>query len=1155
MRFPITRKAREIHQFDPSLFTPDGKLNVGELKQVRAIVQQYNLTPATTVVPERQIRPSQLYGMGLLDQIFHRVNSLYKSEINPNAFKNLVTSSEDKVGLENFRNLLITFIQSYPPEDVFQNRNTSSNFLDEIMTDQVRQENVLEDLVLLWISTQNPALRAFAPLIWDQNLVNYSQFTQVMDHIESTFAEMPHFGPENQSLIKMLKSPAENVPESISGQLEYIRSKWGFLLGDLLRDLLKGLDLVKEEEKAQFLGPGVAAAPNYDIEQWLSRKGQIGEIEAFSQDREWMPRLVLIAKNIFVWLDQLTQKYQRPIKTIDQIPDDELMELANRGITGLWLIGLWQRSPASAQIKQLCGNPEAVSSAYSLYSYRIADILGGDEACERFKSRAANFGIRLASDMVPNHMGIDSEWVIQHPEWFLSVDDCPFPAYTFSGLNLSQDENIVIQIEDHYYDRTDAAVVFKRLDLRNGQVKYIYHGNDGTSMPWNDTAQLNYLDPHVREEVIRTIIEVAKRFPIIRFDAAMTLAKKHIQRLWYPEPGEGGAIPSRSWFSLSTPEFDHAIPKEFWREVVERIESEAPDTLLLAEAFWMMEGYFVRTLGMHRVYNSAFMHMLRDENNAGYHTLIKNTLDFDPEILKRFVNFMNNPDERTAIEQFGNGDKYFGVCTLMISMPGLPMFGHGQIEGFTEKYGMEYSRAMYNESADSSLVERHRFEIFPLLKLRELFAGVDHFRLFDFWQDDGQNNENVYAYSNQHNSQRVLVFYNNNYQSTHGRITHSYSPSQSGKTHSAKTSQSITDVLGLRTSHHGYLRFRDISTGLEFLRPVNELFDSGFVIHLNGYEHHVFVDFKNVQSSQEHDYDGLYANIGHIGVHNLDIALNNLRLQPIIQPVSEIIHLDVLDPLNNSKRTKNNSDMKVLRQVLDGKVYQYLKGISDLSGGKSDFYSLKDEIVDALITILQIPFLGEKFSAPGTEQIQKKIKSLVDGTQNSPTRWFTLIAWALLGKIGNLASDHKPIISTMAWLEDWELDQPLMEKLRIVGVSEQDVQMFRSILRVSILYQDWVEQYRNISIEELLESLFTSLDIRRFLKVNYFEDILWYDRDAFEELLWWLQVIPLIKEKTRSFSNLTSLAESFLQVDEIIKKIRNRHTKSQCQVDKLLMKR
>ena len=79
-----------------------------------------------------------------------------------------------------------------------------------------------------------------------------------------------------------------------------------------------------------------------------------------------------------------------------------------------------------------------------------------------------------------------------------------------------------------------------------------------------------------------------------------------------------------------------------------------------------MEGYFVRTLGMHRVYNSAFMHMLRDEDNAKYRQVMKNTLEFDPQVLKRYVNFMNNPDEKTAVEQFGTRDKYFGVCTLMV---------------------------------------------------------------------------------------------------------------------------------------------------------------------------------------------------------------------------------------------------------------------------------------------------------------------------------------------------------------------------------------------------------------------------------------------------------------------------------------------------------
>ena len=164
------------------------------------------------------------------------------------------------------------------------------------------------------------------------------------------------------------------------------------------------------------------------------------------------------------------------------------------------------------------------------------------------------------------------------------------------------------------------------------------------------------------------------------------------------------------------------MPVEFWREVVDRVAAEIPGTLLLAEAFWLLEGYFVRTLGMHRVYNSAFMHMLRDEDGKGYRKVIKETIEFDPEILKRYVNFMSNPDEKTALEQFGKGDKYFGVATVLATLPGLPMLGHGQIQGFGEKYGMEFRRATLDEQPDPWLVERHEREIFPLLHRRAWFA-------------------------------------------------------------------------------------------------------------------------------------------------------------------------------------------------------------------------------------------------------------------------------------------------------------------------------------------------------------------------------------------------------------------------------------------------
>ena len=61
-----------------------------------------------------------------------------------------------------------------------------------------------------------------------------------------------------------------------------------------------------------------------------------------------MPNLVLIAKNSYVWLDQLSKKYQSNIQHLDQIPDEELDFLATSGFSGLWLIGLWERSRASS---------------------------------------------------------------------------------------------------------------------------------------------------------------------------------------------------------------------------------------------------------------------------------------------------------------------------------------------------------------------------------------------------------------------------------------------------------------------------------------------------------------------------------------------------------------------------------------------------------------------------------------------------------------------------------------------------------------------------------------------------------------------------------------------------------------------------------------
>jgi glycosidase len=768
---------------------------------------------------------------------------------------------------------------------------------------QEHQHLLLRELLLLDFASKNRAIDPFRILLDDTELANNSPYRQVVAGLEASLRKGPVLPRIGMTLVEVLQAPLKAQPDSLAGQLDFIREQWAELLPpELLEDLLTAFDILDEEQRQwSDGGAGPSEVLRFGLTESVvdgvgAASGAVSyhgaghhagyeqpEYEAFSADADWMSNVVMMAKMTHVWLDQLSKVHGHPITRLDQVPDAELDRLAGWGFTGLWLIGLWERSSASRRIKELCGNPEAHASAYSLYDYTIAEDLGGEAAFQNLKQRAWQRGIRLASDMVPNHTGIYSRWVLEHPDWFVQSDYAPFPSYQFNGEDLSLDPAVTVQVDDGYWNKQDAAVVFRMIDRRDGRTRYIYHGNDGTSIPWNDTAQLNYLLPQVRETVIQTILHVARLTPIIRFDAAMTLAKKHYQRLWFPQRGVGGGIPSRAEHAMSRDEFDAVFPQEFWREVVDRMAVEAPDTLLLAEAFWMMEGYFVRTLGMHRVYNSAFMNMLKQEENAKYRQTIKNVLEFNPEILKRFVNFMNNPDEKTAVEQFGAQGKYFGACVLLATMPGLPMFGHGQIEGFHEKYGMEYRRAYWDESVDQGLVRGHELWIFPLLKRRRLFSGSAYFALYDFYCHDGSVDENVFAYSNRIEGQRALVLYNNRYGKTAGWIrTAAPVAVKTGDDTIELRSGSLGEALAVPDDQGSFLAFLDLSTGHEYLRNAADVCRQGLFAELSEYEFHVFLDFKVVTDTETGEWKRLCDHLAGRGVTSLEEELIQLEHQPLI---------------------------------------------------------------------------------------------------------------------------------------------------------------------------------------------------------------------------------------------------------------------------------
>jgi glycosidase len=905
MEFHISRQARDRYQFAESLFSYAGNVVFANLSACREFAFRMNKVRDADTYPEQTVHAAALYAMGLIDEASHVVMALYRQQFDPEVMTGALDWFAAQVGAEALDTMLLTFVEQFPGTSVLRGLETPRQWLTGSTEGTPHRAAALEELLLLWTANRNEAFRPFEELFEDKTLAEKTVYRQVTRQLPEYFLTRPLIpieGAKAVSLLELLRAPALESPGSLADQIALIRRLWKPLLGDSLeRLLLMAGEVLREEELAVWMqfNPSAAQARaaaeaaarrrwESGQQQWPSMGShadvpefgdQAQEYEKFSADTAWMPNTVLIAKSTYVWLAQLSKQYGRRIARLDEIPDEELRTLAHRGLNSLWLIGVWERSRASKTIKQLCGNQDAVASAYSLFDYRIAEDLGGEHAYTRLRDRCYAYGLRLASDMVPNHMGIDSPWVIEHPEWFISRQDSPYPAYSFNGPDLSHDGRVEIKIEDHYFEQTDAAVVFRRQDRASGETRYIYHGNDGTSFPWNDTAQLDYLNPAVREHVIQTILHVARLFPVIRFDAAMTLAKRHFHRLWFPGPGASGAIPSRAEYGMSQAEFDRCMPHEFWREVVDRVAVEVPGTLLLAEAFWLMEGYFVRTLGMHRVYNSAFMVMLRDEDNAKYRSVLKNTLEFDPDIMKRYVNFMSNPDERTAIDQFGKGDKCFGVAALMSTLPGLPMFGHGQIEGFTEKYGMEYQRPRYDETADHWLVERHEREIAPLLQRRWLFAESGNFLLYDFFQDNGSVDENIFAYSNRNGGERALVVYNNRYGGTRGTVD--FSAAYADKGAGRLRQKRLHEGLGLSGDMAAILAWRDSLTGLEYLRRAKDLAEHGLTLDLHAYQCHVFLDWRELRVTERQRWDRLCDQLNGSGVQNLDEALVNLELRPV----------------------------------------------------------------------------------------------------------------------------------------------------------------------------------------------------------------------------------------------------------------------------------
>jgi glycosidase len=340
---------------------------------------------------------------------------------------------------------------------------------------------------------------------------------------------------------------------------------------------------------------------------------------------------------------------------ITNVPVSYFKELAEEGINAVWLMGIWKTS--AKVITECCLTPDLIStyhkalpnwtkadvigSPFSIDDYIPDETLGSWDDFMKLKSNLNEIGLKLFLDFVPNHFSCES----------IHLKDNP-------GVFLKADEDIMSR---------DSYTFFKR----ESDNQIYAHGRDPLFPAWQDTVQVNFFNQTAREFQVKNLLKIARICDGVRCDMAMLVLNNVFNNTW------SGVLSK----------FDYTKPKdEFWMVAVQKVKSNFPDFIFIAEVYWNLE-WQLQQLGFDCTYDKVFTDRLLD----GDVTSIKAHLSAERDYQMKSVRFIENHDEARAVTSFGK-EKSLAAAVIMSTVQGAKLYFDGQFEGKKIKLPIQLGR-------------------------------------------------------------------------------------------------------------------------------------------------------------------------------------------------------------------------------------------------------------------------------------------------------------------------------------------------------------------------------------------------------------------------------------------------------------------------------
>jgi glycosidase len=341
--------------------------------------------------------------------------------------------------------------------------------------------------------------------------------------------------------------------------------------------------------------------------------------------------------NTLIWLGELSARHGRRI-TLGEVPGGAWDEIALPGIDTVWLMGVWERSPAGLRIalrdeslmtsfrEALPDVTEAdiAGSPYCVRNYVVDASLGGPEGLAAARAQLAARGLRLILDYVPNHVAPDHPWLTERP-------DCLIRG---GAEDLARVPDAFIEAGGQVYAR----------------------GRDPYFPPWPDVVQLNAFSDDLRAATVDTLVSIGDQADGVRCDMAMLLMNDVFAKTWGDRAGKQPA-------------------DDFWPYVIPRVRERHPDLLFVAEAYWNLE-WALQQQGFDHCYDKRLYDRLLHENAADVRTHLQADLGYQ----RGLVRFLENHDEPRAAATLP-GARERAAAVAVATLPGATLWHEGQFEG------------------------------------------------------------------------------------------------------------------------------------------------------------------------------------------------------------------------------------------------------------------------------------------------------------------------------------------------------------------------------------------------------------------------------------------------------------------------------------------